>query len=148
MHFAVRWIHVFSMSLLVGGAALMYITCHLAKSEPLIDRSLLRLLYGYEIVFWVAIGLMVMSGIGNLGTFGNALPNLQTAWGMKLLIKLILVVTLTLCALVRTFVVYRISLADVCNRSISWLQVMERFYVATLLLLAVILTFALGLAHG
>ena len=126
----------------------MLIYCNRAKKDIPINGSLLRPMYGYEIVFWVAIGLLVMSGIGNLGVFGKGLSDWHTPWGMKLFIKLMFVAVLVFFSLVRTFIVSRLYLSNLQELSASWLHNMERFYVATALLLAIILTLALGLAHG
>ncbi|MGE5262501.1 MAG: hypothetical protein ACM3S0_03900, partial [Acidobacteriota bacterium] len=42
----------------------------------------------YELLFWFAIGVQVITGIGNLGSFGAGLPPPDSAWGLKLTIKL------------------------------------------------------------
>ena len=126
----------------------MFVHCNRAQKEIPIDDALLKPMYGYEIIFWVAMGLLVMSGVGNLGVFGKDLPGWHTPWGRTLFAKLMLVVTLIFFSLVRTFVVFRVHLADLQEISTSWLNGMERFYVATASLLAMILTLALGLAHG
>ena len=59
----------------------------------------------YEQVFWAAAGVLVMTGIGNLGAFGVSLLEPSTAWGTTLVAKLWLVAALIVMSLPRSLIV-------------------------------------------
>ena len=59
----------------------------------------------YEQVFWAAAGVLVMTGIGNLGAFGVSLLDPRTSWGTTLIVKLWLVAALIIVSLPRSLVV-------------------------------------------
>jgi hypothetical protein len=59
----------------------------------------------YEWIFWAAIGVQVMTGVGNLGAFGDALPSPDSAWGTKLIVKLLAVLALAILSVPRTMAV-------------------------------------------
>jgi hypothetical protein len=59
----------------------------------------------YEWIFWAAIGLQAMTGVGNLGAFGDALPASASGWGTKLIVKLVAVLALAVLSVPRTLAV-------------------------------------------
>lgn len=63
----------------------------------------------YEQVFWAAAGVLVMTGIGNLGAFGASLLDPSTSWGTTLIAKLWLVAALILVSLPRSLAVALLS---------------------------------------
>lgn len=63
----------------------------------------------YEQVFWAAAGVLVMTGIGNLGAFGASLLDPSTSWGTTLIAKLWLVAALILVSLPRSLAVVLLS---------------------------------------
>src|SRR5687767_3429351 len=63
----------------------------------------------YEQVFWAAAGVLVMTGIGNLGAFGASLLEPSTSWGTTLIAKLWLVAALILVSLPRSLAVVLIA---------------------------------------
>lgn len=107
----VRWVHVASMALLLGGAVLLWGLSLRAGSLPAAeqDRLLLFVAGRYETFFWAALGLIVITGIGNLGALGLALPAANTAWGGKFVVKLALVLLFVPLSLVRTLLIVRLD---------------------------------------
>lgn len=93
----VRWIHFVALAAVLGGA--------LAVALP--DGPSPALARRYEYVFWVAIGLVVVSGVGNVGTLAPAVPDAGSRWGRLFGIKLLGVVGLIVGSLVRTAVAVR-----------------------------------------
>src|SRR5882724_5256507 len=91
--FAVRYVHVASAALLVGGALTV---CGLSASRAAIaDVSAVRgAAVLYERVFWLVIGVSVATGISNLGLKGDGLLGPDTTWGKALFIKLAAVLSL------------------------------------------------------
>jgi putative copper export protein len=129
-------------TLLIGGAALLGLAVD--TSEPPRQPSFWTLLaYRYEWVFWGSAGVIVASGVGNLGAFGAALPGLETKWGHVLAIKIALVLALLAGSVVRTLTVVRVRAAGI--RPSPWLP---RMYLTTAALGVVIVGLAEELAHG
>src|ERR1700694_3622577 len=88
----VRWAHVAGMAAILGGALLVWwlgVRRHGADGRIVVDVA-----ERYEWIFWAAIGLQVMTGVGNLGAFGEALPPPASGWGTKLIVKLVAVLAL------------------------------------------------------
>ena len=65
----VRWLHVAAMAVMLGGAALVTWLA-MRSSRAVIAETAVR----YEQLFWAGLGVIVMTGVGNLGAFGLALP--------------------------------------------------------------------------
>jgi len=98
--FAMRYVHVASITLLAGGALLL-MTCAVRSSAPEM-RTFAAVAAAYEWIFWAAAGITVASGVSNLGLKGEGLLGAKTGWGTALSIKLALVLTLFVLSLVRS----------------------------------------------
>jgi putative copper export protein len=133
------------MAVAFGGAGLMSL---LATARPDIrSTDLLRIATIYERAFWAAAGVLVMTGVGNLGAFGAQLPSRDSAWGITLLAKLALVVVLMLASVPRTLVVVQLGvLEDSATPRIA--PLLARLYLMTLGGLVVISALAVWLSHG
>lgn len=132
---AVRWLHVAAMALALGGALLV---AWLAFREPA-DR-VVAVALRYEQAFWLAAGVLVMTGVGNLGAFGVGLPQPGTGWGMTFSAKLLLVAVIVVASLPRTLVV---ALPGVPPTG-----VMRGLYAGTALGLVAVTGLAVTLAHA
>jgi putative copper export protein len=141
LHLIVRWAHVAGMAAILGGALLVWWLA--ARRPPLEDRLAARVAEGYEWIFWAAIGLQVMTGVGNLGAFGNTLPPPESAWGTKLTIKLAAVLLLALLSVPRTLAIAARSEADTPPR-----LSLPVLYGGTTVFVIGILGLAVWLAHG
>ncbi|HXN58571.1 MAG TPA: hypothetical protein VN912_08315, partial [Candidatus Angelobacter sp.] len=99
----VRWAHVAGMAAILGGALLVWwlgVRRHGANAGVVLDVA-----ERYEWIFWAAIGLQVMTGVGNLGAFGEGLPPPASSWGTKLIVKLVAVLALAVLSVPRTLAV-------------------------------------------
>ena len=132
---AVRWLHIAAMALALGGALLV---AWLAFREP--AERVVAVALRYEQAFWLAAGVLVMTGVGNLGAFGTGLPQPGTGWGMTFTAKLLLVAVIVVASLPRTLVV---ALPGVPPTG-----VMRGLYAGTALGLAMTAGLAVTLAHG
>ncbi len=141
----IRWSHVAAMAVAFGGAGLMTL---LALARPdLRSAELVRIATVYERAFWAAAGVLVMTGVGNLGAFGAQLPSRDSTWGITLLAKLALVVALMLASLPRTMVVVQLAArGDAASERTQ--PLLTRLYLATLGALVVISALAVWLSHG
>jgi hypothetical protein len=143
IHFWVRWVHTVTMGVLLGGTVLMWIS----TVRPRVGTSrdwLAPLAERFELLFWLAMGVQVITGIGNMGAFGAALPAPSSAWGGTLLLKLALVLALMLLSMLRTVIVARVHARDAAMpRALG-----AALYSATAVLLAAIVYLAVSLAHG
>jgi putative copper export protein len=135
LHLLVRLAHVLGMAVLLGGAAFTWYTLRT-------DAHALRFATGYEWAFWVAIGVMLATGVGNLGALGA--PGPETDWGRVLTMKLALVFVLVLGSFPRTLAVLRLRR----DGSETGTTALRRTYAATTALLLVVVALAEVLAHG
>ncbi len=145
LSFWIRCIHVVSMAFLLGGALLLWATS--SRKPPLDEqnRLFLFLSHRYELFFWLAIGVQVITGIGNIGSFGTGLPGPASPWGVKLILKLSAVMIFVLLSLPRSIFIDRVSNLQLPT---SNFQSSRRLYVFTALFLAGIVVGAEYLAHG
>ena len=103
----VRWAHVAGMAAILGGALLVWwLSLPRNRAD---DGMVVDVAERYEWIFWAAIGLQVMTGVGNLGAFGNALPASASGWGTKLIVKLVAVLSLAVLSVPRTLVVVALA---------------------------------------
>jgi hypothetical protein len=146
--FAVRYVHVASVALLAGGA-MMIAASALVPRGGRADDALLSAASLYEFAFWLMIGIVVATGVSNLGLKGEGLMGPWTAWGRALTTKLGAVILLLALSLVRSDFVIRCgaatSAAGVADRGRA---ILGALYAATVAMLLGALWLGLGLAHG
>ena len=162
---AVRWLHLLGAALALGGATLAWWlfrstgldTAPVAENESgTVDASeaatasagvpALAVAAGYERLFWAATGVLVMTGVGNLGSLAPYVPGTATPWGTAFVLKLALVLAVLALSLVRTLVVHRYRRADELGR--AGRRRLRRSYGATALAFAALVALAEVLAHG
>ena len=137
----VRWSHVAAMATALGGALLVAAVVLTRRDE----RGSLAVAVAYERLFWASTGVLVMTGVGNLGAFGRALPEPATEWGTAFAVKLVAVAALLAVSLPRTVAVLRLE-----RRSLEGAAVrgaLRGVYGTTVGLLAAIVFVAEVLAH-
>jgi hypothetical protein len=142
LHLAVRWVHVAAMAVALGGSILVLAVAlrRAAGSAAVV----LQVAATYEWAFWAAMGVLAMTGIGNLGAFGTALPAPASAWGGTFELKLVFVLTLVLVSVPRTLALLMLATTP-AERG---LRTMRRLYGGTSGAFALILALAVTLAHG
>ena len=134
---AVRYLHVAAMAAAFGGALLVTWLAWRLPADRVADVAV-----RYEQVFWLAVGVLVMTGVGNLGAFGVALPDPATGWGRAFVAKLTLIALLLIVSLPRSLAVLRVATVPAAGARL------RSIYTATSGLLAGIVALALELAHG
>lgn len=139
LHLLVRLVHVAGMAVLLGGAALVWGRARVASDDD--AAGVLALASAYEWLFWAAVGLVVLTGVGNLGALAPGVPGPDTGWGLTFAVKLAAVVGLLVGSLVRTLAVLRWR-DGAPGRSVA------AAYAATAGYLVVLLALAEVLAHG
>jgi putative copper export protein len=149
MAFVVRLVHVGSASLLFGGALLIFILLRLSKRKPgepgwSVVQDVMRI---YEWAAWVSLGLIVATGIGNLGHYGDALPGPRTEWGRELTVKLGLVLVFLVVSAVRTLAVLMAAGDAIATVPSRVLNALRSLYGATAVIIAGIVAMAISLAH-
>jgi len=97
----------------------------------------------YEQVFWAAAGVLVMTGIGNLGAFGVSLLEPSTVWGTTFVAKLWLVAGLIIVSLPRSLVVMLLA-SQGGGQSVD----LRPVYTVTTAVFAAIVALAIALANG
>jgi hypothetical protein len=146
LSFLIRSLHVAAMAILLGGALLLWASASgLGHSEP---GASIGVAVSYEGLAWLALGLLVMTGIGNLAALGPALPPPQTSWGQRFLLKLALVALLIVGSLLRTLLVVRLAAEPANARGASGWALLRAAYAGTAGLAALVLLVAVALAHG
>ncbi len=143
VHLAIRWLHVAAMATAFGGAVSVFALS--ARPSPASATAILGVALRYEWLFWGAAGVLAMTGIGNLASFGAALLGPATNWGTTLLLKLGSVLALVVLSLPRSLAVARLTAwADRPGLVVT----LRNMYGATAGAFAVILGLAIWLAHG
>src|SRR5206468_5133206 len=140
--FAVRYVHLVSVTLLIGGALTV---CALSGSSAagLDMPAALVAAVMYERAFWLVAGVTVATGVSNLGLKGDGVVGPDTAWGAALSLKLTLALMLLALSLVRTDFVAR-SPAPTSRARL----VLIAWYGGTGAALLAALWIGLGLGHG
>lgn len=140
-HIAIRVVHVLGMALLVGGAVVVW-GYYRWLPAGLESDNRLAVAAGYEWLFWGAMGVLVMTGVGNLGALAPGLPGPETDWGVTFTVKVVAVLGILVGSVVRTLVIARRRRATVGPH---WLR---RAYSLTALALVGVMALAEVLAHG
>jgi hypothetical protein len=109
-------------------------------------RLIFELAPAYEWAFWSLAGVMVATGISNLGLKGDGLLGPETTWGTALLVKLIAVLLLVALSLVRTD--FMIRCLRMPRGSIRTHTTLATLYGLTAVALLGAIWIGLGLAHG
>ncbi|MPZ14017.1 MAG: hypothetical protein GEU73_06270 [Chloroflexi bacterium] len=146
--FAIRFVHVASMAVLLGGSVLVWMSLANIPRSGTDVRNGLDVAVRYEWLFWAAMGLLIMTGVGNLGVLGRSLPGPETSWGQKLTIKLMLAAILMLGSVLRTILTAVLHADSRRSESGKALAVMRTSYGATVVLSVLVVLMALALAHG
>src|SRR5437660_2940454 len=125
----IRWAHVVGMAAILGGALLVW---WLTVRPPPMNRgsdARLEVAQRYEWIFWIAIGVQAMTGVGNLGAFGQNIPAATTPWGARLTVKLVAVLAFALVSVPRTLAIA--ALSDKRPAALGRLQVVPILYAGT-----------------
>jgi putative copper export protein len=131
------------MALALGGATL---TWWLFR-RPSVEKPIsLDVAAAYERGFWAATGVLVMTGVGNLGSFAPAVPTVDTYWGTVFAVKLLAVIAILALSLVRTLAVHRCRRAE--TTSADAIAVLRIGYGATALAFVAVVALGEVLAHG
>ncbi|AHZ21401.1 hypothetical protein E6P09_10690 [Haloferax mediterranei ATCC 33500] len=141
----VRFVHVSGMALIFGGAVFVWAALRTSdrSTERLADGGRRSLATTYEWAFWGTMGLLLVTGVGNLGTLGP--PGPTTRWGTVLTVKLAAVIVFVLGSFVRTLVVLRLRGE---RPSASQSELLSKSYGATAGVVLVLVALAEVLAHG
>ena len=143
-HLAVRMLHVLAATVLVGGPLSMTLLTTSTRRHRPPPATVIALATRIEVAFWLAFGLIVATGIGNLGAFGSGLPGPDTDWGRTLTFKLSFVISLALFSAVRAIVIARHS----TNPTALAGTTLSRWYGATTAASTAVVALAIWLAHG
>ena len=89
-YLVIRAVHTWAVAILLGGTALMsVVVCASRKSgREDWDQDTITMIRIVEWIFWSVLGIVVFSGAGNLGAFGEGLPDHNMLWGHVFLFKL------------------------------------------------------------
>ncbi len=148
MAFLVRWLHVSAVAFVFGGALLIFVLLYFASGnrDASARRMIFDLMRAFEWGSWASLGIVVATGVGNLGHFGEALPDSEDGWGKQLMLKLSLVVVFLLFSVVRT-----LAVASAASRPIEEAPKHQRtlgsLYGVTAAAIGSIVGVAVALAH-
>jgi len=138
LHLLVRFAHVLGMAVLLGGVAFAW---QLLRGD---ERDPVSTLRRYERLFWGAVGVMIATGVGNLGALGP--PGPGTRWGAVLSGKLAVVIGFVVLSAVRSLAVERLAATDAALAPVRGR--LRALYAATGWGLVLIVGLAEVLAHG
>lgn len=146
MSLAVRIVHLLGMGMLFGGAALTW--GHVERSRRL-DREgspLEWIGWRYERLFWPAAGIVVLTGVGNVGAMAPAVPGPGTDWGSTFAVKIAAVIVFLVGSMLRTALVWAIHRDP--KTAIGDAAVIRVAYAATTVWLGGVVVLAVVVAHG
>jgi hypothetical protein len=146
LHLAIRWLHVAAMATAFGGAITVFALSARARNATF-DAALVEVALRYEFLFWLAAGVLAMTGIGNLGAFGSGLPVSRTDWGTTFVLKLGFVIVLIVLSLPRTLAIARLRQRSQ-PLTVALRGRFRAMYGGTGAAFAVALGLAVWLAHG
>jgi len=147
LHLAIRWLHVAAMATAFGGALTVFALSARTRNAAL-DAALVEVALRYEFMFWLAAGVLAMTGIGNLAAFGTGLPLSRTDWGMTFVLKLGFVLGLIVLSLPRTLAIARLHRSASRPLTEALQSRLRAMYGGTGAAFAVALGLAVWLAHG
>jgi hypothetical protein len=150
MSLLLRWLHVSSVAFVFGGALLIFILLQIAQPnrDASAQRMLFDLLRAFEWGSWASLGFVVATGIGNLGHFGEGLPEPRSEWGREFTVKLGLVAVFLVFSALRTLsVAIAASQAEAVPLSRGAQRNLTGLYGATAVFVAAIAGIAVALAH-
>ena len=147
LHLAIRWLHVSAMATAFGGAITVFALSARRRNGAL-DAALVEVALRYEFLFWLAAGILAMTGIGNLAAFGSGLPLSRTEWGTTFVLKLGFVIALIVLSLPRTLAIARLQRSRSRPLSAPLQGRLRMMYGGTGAAFAVALGLAVWLAHG
>ncbi len=137
----VRGVHVLAVAVALGGALLTWLSLR-TDADPTLATV-------YEWLCWGALGVVAMTGVGNLGALAPAVPGPDTSWGLTLVVKLVAVVGFLALSVARTGAVVRARAdRDDSPAVASSGAGLRALYAATAGYLVVLLALAEVLAHG
>ncbi|MGB9931111.1 CopD family protein [Haloarcula amylolytica] len=138
----IRTLHVLAMAALVGGTTVLWYSYRSGAITSLVPAR------QFEWLFWGGVGVLVFTGVGNLGALGP--PGPGTDWGRTLLVKLTVVVGLVGGSVVRTLLLVQASDREGTAGDLSppLRRTLSRAYGATAAVLLSIVVLAEVLAHG
>ena len=143
----IRSVHVLGMALLLGGAVTTWAAVRFGTSpDSGYGRFPVRVAATYEWLFWGALGVLVLTGVGNLGALAPGIPGPGTGWGAVFAVKLAVVVGLLLGSAARTLAVARVAASATAGTPPA--DRLRLAYAATAGYLLFLLALAEVLAHG
>lgn len=148
LSYLTRLIHIAAMAVLLGGSWTIWALLSFRTADEPMTGIRGSLFLQYERLAWIALGLLALTGVGNLGAFGGFLPASSTAWGLRLTAKLVLVLVLLMLSLYRSFAVVAVQLNGRDGGSGKPFRLLRALYAATGLLGAAVLALAVSLSHG
>ena len=147
LHLAIRWLHVAAMATAFGGALTVFALFARTRNGAL-GSALIEVALRYEFMFWLAAGVLAMTGIGNLAAFGTGLPLSRTDWGVTFVLKLGFVLALIVLSLPRTLAIARLHRSASRPLTEGLQSRLRTMYGGTGAAFAVALGLAVWLAHG
>ena len=148
-YLVIRTVHTWAVAILLGGTALMsVVVCASRKSgREDWDQDTITMIRIVEWIFWSVLGIVVFSGAGNLGAFGEGLPDHNMLWGHVFLFKLGGIGILFLVSFLRLLAVIESGSVSLQGTEACW-QRLRVWYGATAVVLTVVFLTAVRLAHG
>jgi putative copper export protein len=138
----IRTLHVLAMAVLVGGTTVLWYSYRTDVIASLVPAR------QFEWLFWGGVGVLVFTGVGNLGALGP--PGPETDWGRTLLVKLAIVIALVVGSVVRTLLLVQATDREATSGDLPppLQRTLSRAYGVTAAVLLGIVVLAEVLAHG
>lgn len=133
----VRFLHLLGVVAVLGGAAFTWNALRVTGRPETLSRQ-------YEWVFWGTLGVLLVTGVGNVGALGA--PSPRTRWGTVLTVKLSVVGLFVAGSFLRTLLVLRGTARGPMTDALT--ERLRTAYALTTIVALLVVALAEVLAHG
>lgn len=146
IYLIIRWIHVVAVALVLGAVVFeMLLWFFHNQKGGQIEVGIIQL---NNMVLWIALGIVILTGASNLGAFGEAVPNPESIWGKLFIGKMIGVAIFLGLSFIRSCRWDGFQLVSVSSQPHKVKVIQASLYIVSLFLVLGLIGAGVLLSHG